>query len=44
MTEAALADYNGKGVHMPEIRQAEIGINARAIGISFLPIWREFLA
>ena len=42
MTEAALADYNGKGVHMPEIRQAEIGINARAIGSAFLPIYANF--
>ena len=32
MTESALEDYNGKGVHLPEIRQAEIGITARAIG------------
>ena len=42
MTEAALADYNGKGVHMPEIRQAEIGITARAIGAAFLPIYANF--
>ena len=42
MTEAALADYNGKGVYMPEIRQAEIGINARAIGSAFLPIYANF--
>lgn len=42
MTEAALADYNGKGVHMPKIHQAEIGINARAIGSAFLPIYANF--
>ena len=42
MTEAALADYNSKGVYMPEIHQAEIGIKARAIGAAFLPIYTNF--
>lgn len=42
MTEAALGDYNAKGVHMPNLYQAEIGITARAIGSAFLPIYANF--
>ena len=42
MTEAALASYNTKGLHMPQLHQAEIGITARAIGSAFLPIYANF--
>ena len=42
MTKAELASYNTKGVHMPEIHQAEIGITARAMGSAFLPIYANF--
>ena len=42
MTERSLADYNVKGVHMPRLHQAEIGITARAIGSAFLPIYANF--
>ena len=42
LTRAALAGYNAKGVHLPELHQAEIGITARAIGSAFLPIYANF--
>jgi predicted NBD/HSP70 family sugar kinase len=42
MTEAALAGYHAKGLHMPRLQQAEIGITARAIGSAFLPIYANF--
>ncbi|NBR02419.1 MAG: ROK family transcriptional regulator [Alphaproteobacteria bacterium] len=42
MTGAALASYNSKGLHMPQLHQAEIGITARAIGSAFLPIYANF--
>ena len=43
MTRAALGRYNAKGIHLPELHQAEIGITARAIGSAFLPIYANFL-
>ena len=42
MTRSALDRYNSKGVHLPELHQAEIGITARAIGSAFLPIYANF--
>ena len=42
MTRAALQDYNTKGLHLPRLHQAEIGITARAIGSAFLPIYANF--
>jgi predicted NBD/HSP70 family sugar kinase len=42
MTRSALAGYNAKGLHMPRLHQAEIGITARAIGSAFLPIYANF--
>ncbi|MEL0131816.1 MAG: ROK family transcriptional regulator [Rhodobiaceae bacterium] len=42
MTEATLGSYNTKGLHMPQLHQAEIGITARAIGSAFLPIYANF--
>ena len=42
LTRAALASYNAKGVHLPDLQQAEIGITARAIGSAFLPIYANF--
>ena len=42
MTRSALDRYNSKGVHLPELYQAEIGITARAIGSAFLPIYANF--
>ena len=42
MTRAALDSYNIKGLHMPQLHQAEIGITARAIGSAFLPIYANF--
>ena len=42
LTATALDGYNTKGVHLPELRQAEIGITARAMGGAFLPIYANF--
>jgi len=42
LTRAAMDKYNGKGLHLPELHQAEIGITARAIGAAFLPIYANF--
>ena len=42
LTSDALTRYNGKGLHLPELHQAEIGITARAIGSAFLPIYANF--
>ena len=42
MTRSALDRYNPKGVHLPELHQAEIGIPARAFGGAFLPIYANF--
>ena len=42
MIGAALASYNTKGLHLPDLHQAEIGITARAIGSAFLPIYANF--
>lgn len=42
LTRAALDSYNAKGVHLPALHQAEIGITARAIGSAFLPIYANF--
>ena len=36
LTTTALSRYNAKGVHLPDLHQAEIGITARAIGSAFL--------
>ena len=42
LTATALDGYNTKGVHLPELHQAEIGITARAMGGAFLPIYANF--
>ena len=42
MTDTALCDYNTKGLHLPQLHQAKIGITARAIGSAFLPIYKNF--
>lgn len=42
LTRSALDGYNAKGVHLPELHQADIGITARAIGSAFLPIYANF--
>lgn len=42
LTKDALSGYNTKGVHLPELHQAEIGITARAMGGAFLPIYANF--
>ena len=42
LTTTALSRYNAKGVHLPDLHQAEIGITARAIGSAFLPIYANF--
>jgi predicted NBD/HSP70 family sugar kinase len=41
-THARLPLYNTKGLHLPQIYQAEIGIEARAIGGAFAPIYTHF--
>ena len=43
LTTTALSRYNAKGVHLPDLHQAEIGITARAIGSAFSDL-RQFLA
>jgi predicted NBD/HSP70 family sugar kinase len=42
MTDTALCDYNTKGLNLPQLHQAKIGITARAIGSAFLPIYTNF--
>jgi predicted NBD/HSP70 family sugar kinase len=42
LTRAALTGYNTKGIHVPDVLQAEIGITARAMGGAFLPIYTNY--
>ena len=41
-THQRLPLYNTKGLHLPQIYQAEIGIEARALGGAFAPIYTHF--
>ena len=41
-THVRLPFYNTKGLHLPQIYQAEIGIEARALGGAFAPIYTHF--
>ena len=41
-THLRLPLYNTKGLHLPQIYQAEIGIEARALGGAFAPIYTHF--
>ena len=41
-THVCLPFYNTKGLHLPQIYQAEIGIEARALGGAFAPIYTHF--
>ena len=41
-TQVRLPFYNTKGLHLPQIYQAEIGIEARALGGAFAPIYTHF--
>ena len=40
--QVRLPFYNTKGLHLPQIYQAEIGIEARALGGAFAPIYTHF--
>ena len=42
LTHERLPRYNTKGLHLPQIHQAAIGIDARALGGAFAPIYTHF--
>ena len=42
LTRESMEGYNSRGLHLPELRQAEIGITARAMGAAYLPIYTNF--